>query len=170
MRIIVSDASVLFDLADAKLLLRSLRLPYEFQIADIMFAEELLSLETATREALLEAGLIVARFDGEEVLEAIRLRQRYRALSAPDAFALLLARRERGILPTGDRRLRNAATAEGIERHGHLWMIEQLSEHAIVADGVLAKVLLAWKEDPRVRLPDDENDALRERLARNRGK
>ena len=166
MRIIVSDASVLFDLIDANLLLRSFRLPYEFQIADVMFAEELLSLDPRTREALVAAGLVVARFDGKEVAEAIGLRQRYRALSAPDAFALLLARRERAILLTGDRRLRNAATTEGIERHGHLWMIERLSEQAIVADNTLVKVLLSWKKDPRVRLPDGEIDALHARLAR----
>lgn len=101
---------------------------------------------------------------------AIRLRQRDRALSAPDAFALLLARREHGILLTGDRRLRNAASAEGVERHGHLWMIERPSEYGIVADRVLVKVLLAWKEDPRVRLPEGENHALHERLARGHEK
>ena len=169
MRIIVSDASVLFDLAEADLLLRCFRLPYEFQIADVMFEEELLSLEPRTLDALVEAGLVVARFEGEEVLEAVRLRQRYRALSAPDAFALLLARRERAILLTGDRRLRNAATTEGLERHGHLWMIEQLSDQTIVADSVLVRVLQTWKKDPRVRLPGDEIDALRARLAPDRG-
>jgi len=163
-RIIVSDASVLFDFADADLLLYCFRLPYEFQIADVMFEQELLSFEPVAREALVEAGLVVARFEGGEVLEAIELRARYRALSTPDAFALLLARRESAILLTGDRRLRNAATTEGVERHGHLWMIEQLSEHKVVADLRLVDVLLAWKEDPRVRLPDNENESLRDRL------
>lgn len=165
MRVIVSDASVLFDLADSDLLLRCFALPYEFQIADVMFEEELVSIGTM-REDLLVAGLVVASFSGEEVLEQIRLRSRFRALSAPDAFALLLARREGGILLTGDRRLRGAATAEGVERHGHLWLVERLSEHAVVADRTLVRVLTSWKRDVRVRLPDAAVDRTLARLER----
>ena len=165
MRVIVSDASVLFDLVDADLLPRCFELPYEFQIADVMFEEELVSIG-AMRQELVEAGLVVARFDGEEVAEHMRLRARFRALSAPDAFALLLARREGGILLTGDRRLRSAATAEGVERHGHLWLVERLSEHAVVANRVLVDVLASWKDDVRVRLPNEEVDCTVAKLAR----
>lgn len=163
MRVIVSDASVLFDLADADLLLRCFELPYEFQIADVMFEEELISIG-AMREELVAAGLVVASFDGAEVAVQMDLRTRFVALSAPDAFALLLARREGGILLTGDRRLRNAATTEGVERHGHLWLIERLAEHAIIAKGVLVGVLTSWKNDVRVRLPDEAIDRTVKRL------
>lgn len=95
MRVIVSGASVLFDLADADLLPRCFELPYEFQIADVMFEQELVSIG-AMRDGLVEAGLVVARFDGDEVAEQMRLRARFLSLSAPDAFALLLARRTGG--------------------------------------------------------------------------
>ncbi len=165
MSVIVSDASVLFDLADAAIRLNCFELPYEFQIADVMFEEELVSIGV-THEDLVAAGLVVARFNGDEVLEQIRLRARFPSLSAPDAFALLLARRESGILLTGDRRLRSAATSEGVERHGHLWLVERLSEHAIVANRTLVEVLKRWKHDVRVPLPDAAIDRTAAQLTR----
>ena len=53
MLVIVSDSSVLIDLAKARLIESALGLPYEFVVPDVMFADELLDLGSYTREDLL---------------------------------------------------------------------------------------------------------------------
>lgn len=42
MRVVISDSSVLIDLAKAKLIESTLALPYEFVIPDVIFADELI--------------------------------------------------------------------------------------------------------------------------------
>ena len=51
MLVIVSDSSVLIDLAKARLIESALALPYEFLVPDVMFADELLDLGSYTRAA-----------------------------------------------------------------------------------------------------------------------
>ena len=103
MPVIVSDSSVLIDIATVQLIERALALP------DVMFADELLDLGSYTRDGLLEAGLKIGGLDGDGVLAAFGYAERYRALSSNDAFALALAKTADSVLLTGDRTLRRAA-------------------------------------------------------------
>ena len=120
MLVIVSDSSVLIDIARVQLIERALALPYEFVVPDVMFADELLDLGRYTRDSLLEAGLKIGGLDGDGVLAAFGYAERYRALSSNDAFALALAKTADSVLLTGDRTLRRAAAEENVEVHGHL--------------------------------------------------
>ena len=120
MQVIVSDSSVLIDLAKARLIESAFGLPYEFVVIDIMFADELLDLGSYTRDDLLTAGLHVSRSDGDGVETAFKYAQRYIKLSNDDSFSLALAKTTGSLLLAGDRALRSAAAEEKVEVHGHI--------------------------------------------------
>lgn len=166
MQVIVSDSSVLIDLAKALLIESAFRLPYEFVVPDVMFADELLDLGSYTRDELLEAGLRVSGLDGDGVDVAIGYVQRYVALSNNDAFALALAKTSHSMLLAGDGALRNAAADEDVEVHGHLWLLDEIEKHKTLTRMRLLEVLEAWEDDPLVWLPADELNARIRRLLR----
>ena len=67
MRVVISDSSVLIDLAKARLIENTLALPYEFVIPDVIFADELIDLRHYKKEQLLELGFKIGSLKGEEV-------------------------------------------------------------------------------------------------------
>ena len=166
MPVIVSDSSVLIDIARVQLIERALALPYEFVVPDVMFTDELLDLGRYTRDGLLEAGLKIGGLDGDGVLAAFGYAERYRALSSNDAFALALAKTADSVLLTGDRTLRRAAAEENVEVHGHLWLWDEMEQHRTLTRRRLLAVLKIWKDDPLVWLPLDELEARIRRLQR----
>jgi predicted nucleic acid-binding protein len=165
--VIVSDSSVLIDLAKAQLIEHAFALPYEFVVPDAMFADELLDLGSYTRKALLKAGLPLGRLDGDGVAVAFGYAQRYLALSSNDAFALALAKVKGSVLLAGDGALRRAAADENVEVHGHLWLADEM-ESQTVARKRLLDVLEAWEDDPLVWLPGEELKTRIKRLRRRR--
>lgn len=168
MLVIVSDSSVLIDLAKARLIESALALPYEFVVPDVMFADELLDLGNYTREDLLEAGLKVGGLDSDGVAVAFRYSERYLALSNNDAFALTLAKKGGSVLLAGDGALRQAAAEENVEVHGHLWLSDEMEKYKTVIRKRLVEVLEAWEKDPLVWLPSAEVRARIRRLQRKR--
>jgi len=165
--VIVSDSSVLIDLAKARLIESALGLPYEFVVPDVMFADELLDLGSYTREDLLAAGLKVGGLDGDGVAVAFGFAERYLALSKNDAFALALAKTDGSVLLAGDGALRQAAAEENVEVHGHLWLSDEMEKHKTATRKRLLAVLEAWEDDPLVWLPSAE---LKTRISRLRRK
>jgi predicted nucleic acid-binding protein len=154
--VVVSDSSVLIDLAKARLFEPAFALPYRFVIPDVMFADELLDLGSYTREDALAMGVRVARLDGDGVNTALGYAQRYVALSSNDAFALALASVNSWMLLAGDGALRRAAGAENVQVHGHLWLVDEMRRHGTVPRTRLLRVLEAWRDDPLVWLPGEE--------------
>ena len=80
-----------------------------------------------------------------------------------DLLALALAEQEGCALLTGDRHLRAAAEAEGVEVHGTLWLAEQ----AITAGALLPaelRELYRRMRDAGRRLPRQEVEAQLRRL------
>jgi predicted nucleic acid-binding protein len=166
--VIVSDSSVLIDLAKVRLIESALALPYQFVVPDVMFADELLDLGSYTRDDLLENGLQVGGLDGDGVVAAFGYAERYLALSNNDAFALALAKTGGGVLLAGDGALRQAAAEENVEVHGHLWLSDEMEKHKTVTRKRLLAVLEAWEDDPLVWLPSAELKARIRRLQRKR--
>lgn len=130
MRLIVTDANIIIDLAAGDLLETIFLLPeIEFHVPDVLYVEEL-----AERHGRLPGlGLKVVSQPAEAVAEVQRLRQIYRRASINDLFALVLARRLGCTLLSGDRALREAAECEGIEFRGTLWLIEALVQGQLIA-------------------------------------
>ncbi len=121
----VADASVLIDLYHGCVLKVALR-QFRFLVPDVIVVEELIS---PRGEDLVRWGCIQkVPFSAQEVQEVFVLRRRYPGPSTPDLFALLLAQSRNLILLTGDGHLRRAASQEGVEVHGVLWVLDRLVE------------------------------------------
>jgi predicted nucleic acid-binding protein len=143
--VLVADSSVLIDLHIGQILRTALRLPFDIITVDAVIGE----LAEPDGASLQAQGLRVIELSGEQVLEVERLSQRYRRPSTTDLFALVLARSVRGTLLTGDRHLREAAEADGVDVHGTLWLLDEM-----VGSGALS--------------PTEAGDALERMVAQGR--
>lgn len=128
MQLLISDANILIDLEEGRLIELMFDLPYEFSIPDILFAEEL----EAQHEHLLELGLTTRELTSQSMIKAIALTQQYTNPSRNDCLALALAQQENCPLVTGDRALREAAATEGVVVKGTLWIIEQMVRQLLI--------------------------------------
>jgi predicted nucleic acid-binding protein len=150
------DTSIWIDLREGGLIATAFRLPFEWLIPDVVFAE----LSEADAQALELHGVQVRELPPEQVLEVQRLAALYRRLSAVDLFTLVLAQSLSLILLTGDGPLRKAAEAEGAEVHGVLWLLDQLVESRLLSPQEAVAALIRMVEGGS-RLPID---AVEERL------
>lgn len=165
MRVVISDSSVLIDLAKAQLIESTLALPYEFVIPDVIFADELIDLRHYEKEQLLELGFKTGSLTGEQVETVFKYGVSYKPLTANDCFALVLAETiAEAILLTGDGDLRKTAHRHKVETHGIIWLCEQMRECQTVEDKILLVALEALRDDPRSRIPRKELSRLIEQL------
>ena len=160
MRIIVNDSSALIDLKKGELLEVFLELPFDFIISDEMLSDELLSF-TKKETALMRKKMKVATLSSQEEVIVISLQRETPALTLYDCAALVISKREAGcILLTGDKRLREKAVRAGVECHGVLWIVEELTKAKLGTRKTLLKALEIWRDDPFVRLPKEEVIAM----------
>lgn len=158
MRVLVSDTSVLVDLERGSLLEASFRLPYQFSVPDLLYERE---LKNWGGEELARLGLSVEELDADGVQRARAYQHQTPALSLPDCFALALAQTRSWVLLSGDRALRQLASAEAVECHGVLWLLDAMDHAAVVGIRELYDGLTAITKHPRCRLPKPE---IRRRL------
>lgn len=165
MRVVISDSSVLIDLAKVQLIESTLALPYEFLIPDVIFDDELIDLRHYKKEQLPDLGFKIGSLKGGEVEIAFKYGVRYKPLTANDCFALVMAETiAKSILLTGDGDLRKAAQRHRVETHGIIWLCEQMSEFKTVDDKILLMALEVLRDDPRSRIPGRELNRLIEQL------
>lgn len=152
MRLIVTDANIIIDLAAGDLLETVFLLPeVEFHVPDVLYVEEL-----AERHGRLPAlGLKIASQPAEAVADVEHLRPRYRCASTNDLFALVLARHMDCMLLSGDRALREAAEQEGVEIRGTVWLIGELLKGQLVDVERVESAYEAMRQDGS-RLPWEE--------------
>jgi predicted nucleic acid-binding protein len=163
MDVLVSDTSVVIDLERAQLIERIFALPYRFVVPDALYENE---LRGYGGEKLVALVLEVRSLNGEQVLEAQRLRTLERKISIHDSYALSLAKAEAAILLAGDAAMRRLAEAEGLRCHGVLWVFDQMEDRRVVPVEELHEGLIRIAAHPRCRLPPGEVQA---RIARFRG-
>ena len=166
LKIVVSDASVLMDLAKVRLIEAALALPYDFVIPEPVLLNELLDLGAYTSKDLLRLGFRTAALESVDTTIALKyFREHRRTLSLNDCFAWRIAEVHSGILMTGDANLRTAARGTGIEVHGTLWVAELISEHKTCTEKALVKALDLLDGDPLVFLPRTLLRAVRARVS-----
>jgi predicted nucleic acid-binding protein len=153
MRVLVLDTSVIVDLERGGLLEAVFALSLELAVPDLLYRRE---LEEYRGNRLVELGLRVEELDEDGVKLALNYRQRASKLSLPDTFALALAKSAGFVLLTGDALLRELATAEKVECHGVLWVMDQMFSEGVVQPQHLHTGLSAIARHPRCRLPKDE--------------
>jgi predicted nucleic acid-binding protein len=155
MPVLVSDTSIIIDLDRGELLDVAFTLDDQFVVPDLLFARE---LEGDLGARLQGLGLIVEPLTAGEVTQATVLRRSDQRLSLPDTFAFALAHARAWALLTGDRALRAAAEAKGIEVHGTLWVLDRLEQTAKCDPAALHAGLTKTAAHPRCRLPHNEVD------------
>ena len=134
----VADTNVLIDLHRGCVLEVALR-HFRFLIPDVIVIEELIS---PRGEDLVRWGYLqIVHFSAQEVREVITLRMKYSGPSTPDLFALLLAQSRNLILLTGDAHLRRAASQEGVEVHGVLWVLDRMVEVQVLTPARAVRTL-----------------------------
>ncbi|PKD39862.1 DUF3368 domain-containing protein [Methylomonas sp. Kb3] len=124
------------------------KLPYQIQVPDMLFADEL----EADHGYLLEYGLQLGELTPASMAEVEALVAKYKQPSRYDCFALMLAKQEKCPLLTGDQNLRKAAEQEFVEVKGTLWVVESLIGHGIIDVGAARIAYAQMKENGR-RLP-----------------
>jgi len=163
MPVLVSDTSIIIDLDRGELLEIAFTHNDEFAVPDLLFARELDGELGARLKAL---GLIIEQLTSDEVTQATVLRRADQRLSLPDTFAFALAQGRAWTLLTGDRGLRTAAEAVGIEVHGTLWILDRLETVGKCDPAVLHAGLTKTAAHPRCRLPRGEVDQRLKRYQR----
>jgi len=148
MQLLISDANILIDLEEGRLLSTFFTLPYQFTIPDILFYEEL----EDQHEYLLALGLCLGELNEITMSYVVDLVQRVRGPSRNDCFALALAKQEKCPLLTGDRALRDAAIQEGVEVRGTLWIVEEMVIGKIISKQQAHEAYTAMEQKGR-RLP-----------------
>lgn len=169
LQIVVSDASVILDLAKTRLIEATLALSFDFVIPDVILTQELVDLGTYSAADLVRLGFRIGTFDGQGVAAAMTHYGRNASrLSLNDCFALAYAEQHACMLLTGDGPLRTLAAKLKIEVHGFLWAASHIAEKRTCSLDHLIAALKQLQADPSVRLPQDALAALIARLqARN---
>lgn len=127
-QLLISDANILIDLEDGELIAEMFNLPFDFQVPDMLFSDEL----EADHGYLLEYGLQLGELTPESMAEVEVLVNRYKQPSRYDCFALVLAKQQGCPLLTGDKNLRIAAEQEDVEVKGTLWIVEAMIMHQVI--------------------------------------
>jgi predicted nucleic acid-binding protein len=128
MIILISDANIIIDMEEGRLIHLLFALPHRFKVPDILYYDELEEFHAN----LIERGLILGELTPETLLYALGLSAIAKGPSRNDCFALCLAKQEQCALLTGDRALRELAEAEGIEVKGTLWVVEEMIHHGLM--------------------------------------
>jgi len=127
-QLLISDANILIDLEDGDLIAEMFKLPFDFQVPDMLFSDEL----EADHGYLLEYGLQLGELSPESMAEVEALVNKYKQPSRYDCFALVLAKQQGCPLLTGDKNLRIAAEQEDVEVKGTLWIVETMITHQVI--------------------------------------
>lgn len=136
MRIAVKDANVLIDLAEADLLLLWFGLGIPTHTTDLVLDEVERTAQRAKVEPFVTSKLLLIHEARAVEMAKIASVANEHGLSPADASALLLAKRLRATLVTGDGRLRKVACGLGVTVCGVLWIFDHLvqSGHLHVTD------------------------------------
>ncbi len=153
-QLLISDANILIDLEDGDLITELFKLPFQFQVPDMLFADEL----EADHGYLLKHGLQLGELTPESMAEVEILVQKYKQPSRYDCFALVLAKQEDCPLLTGDQNLRKAAEQESVEVKGTLWIVEAMITHQVIGIDTARAAYARMKATGR-RLPWQQAEA-----------
>ncbi len=132
------------------------------EVLDVVLVEVDNPYQPDIANRLRSAGAVVVATQ----LSWISSAQPYRVpgLSDADALGLYYALTFGRVLLAGDRKLRTAAEAVGVDVHGSLWLVEELDAHGLVSPAELIRWLDEWPRLGR-RLPPREVARMRSRLA-----
>lgn len=133
--LLISDSNILIDIEEGGLTASMFSLEYDFAVPDVLYVEELHD----QHPHLIEMGLQSRALDGNVIARVVELVEKYRKPSRNDLLALALAEHENCPLLTGDKFLREASNAEGVDVKGTIWLVEQMVIQGKITVGVAEK-------------------------------
>jgi predicted nucleic acid-binding protein len=157
MQLICSDTNIWLDFEKLKRIDWPFRLDCTYIMSAMAIDDEVLSPADLS-EKLISAGLMAVDMTDDELALLEQYTARHRRISTYDAIAMAISKGRGIILLTGDKALKNAANAEGIEVHGLLWIIDQLLEADLITASEHNVCMIDLKNNPsgRFRLPAGE--------------
>ena len=159
MKIAVKDANILIDLVNGNLLEACLTLPYEFVTTDTVLFELEREDQWLVVQPFVDDGSIKkVTIESVELIE-IASDPLLPTLGLIDLQVLWIAKREKGILLTGDLELREVAKDRSIRVHGLLWILQQLVDARSITANAAARALNLVKTKG-ARLPTTECERL----------
>ncbi len=130
--LVIKDSSVVIDLVNAGLFQLWVAMGIRTMTTDFVESELRKGSQWNEVAPLIKDGLLaVESFEGAEVVQLVQLSKDH-GISNQDGSVLFLSRKKSAILLTGDRRLRRACTALGIECRGTLWIIDRLLGASVI--------------------------------------
>ena len=154
-RIAINDATILIDLVKTGLFEASLKLSIVYHTTSIIF-EELHDFQRAFFSvAIQQEKYRIIEITLDEMAEIYELVTLDKNLSEQDWSAYYFSKKWMCLLLTGDTRLRNRASSEGIQVCGILWILDELlsGQHITPTD---AYHLLQQLMSVNKRLPQNE--------------
>jgi hypothetical protein len=149
--VLVTDTNIWIDLENGGILSEVFRLPYRFFTSDFAIPE----LIRPRWETLESLGLEAHELTLEQVVELVQLRQNYRNLSIVDLAAVLLTKMLDATLLTGDWRLVQLASDQGLSVHDVLWLLDEMVQFQALTPGQAAAALRQML-DQGARLPAED--------------
>lgn len=142
MKIVVNDTNILIDLAELGLLEEFSKLGFELHTIDLIVNELEKPAQKASIDAFAKKGLlVVASLKPEEYVSIVQKQASTTGLSFEDCAVWHYAETQRGILLTGDAKLRSSAQKAKLEVKGILFVFDQLVEEGIVEKSFAARKL-----------------------------
>lgn len=133
MKLIVTDSSVFFDIIKIQALPEFFELDMEVCTTDFVQKEILESEQREQIQHFIRLNkLTVFEMSAEEIDEVIRFKTNRVFRTLIDKTVLWKAKQLGCPLLTGDAKLRNEATEQGVKVHGSLWVVMQMVKNEIV--------------------------------------
>lgn len=154
---ISSDTNVWVDFQVVGALKLPFLLSHKFFLSEETLQDELLT-PPGIDKTLVEYGLISLELTEIEFYLSFELITKHPQLSRYDALALSIAKTRDFILLTGDKRLRTAASEEGVQVRGTIWIFDELLRENVLTDSEYVgflKELLKYN-NREIRLPASE--------------
>lgn len=165
--ILISDANIFFDLININLIDQFFAVPEKISTTDLVIAE----IEDEKQKKIIETliqreKLIVKKFPQEEMQEIQKLNEATRKLSIQDCSVWYYAKKEKGTLLTGDKRLRQEVEKDNIDVRGIFFVFELILKYQLVS---ATEAISAVKELSKIntRLPQDKIKDFIENIKRS---
>jgi len=151
----IHDAGLLIDLCEGGILSPWFNSEARF-VTTVLVIEELKDVrhKKAVHKFIEDGRLCAEDIDGDDLREMAEWAHASR-VSLQDASVALLARKRKGVLLSGDKRLRERARREGIDVRGTIWILDVLVEARSISPA-LAAMALQKMVSAGARLPKDE--------------
>lgn len=158
-KIVVNDTNIFIDLFNMGLLEGFFSLPWEIHTTEFVMVELTRESQHDEISKYVDSGLLhISVFEPDVMTKIVELYQQQMNqtyLSFTDCSVWYYAKCNSYTLLTGERKLHNASSKDGVEVHGIIYVIDQLVKEGILVKRIsISKLRQLGESNPR--LPKDE--------------